>query len=97
MSILGELLVAMQAVEEAARHRGYWYCISEALTVMVCQLQTIDDIHEWAISVPTKALFLKEFGLERVPCRAQFYNILGRVDPEKFSATFNTWVRAVLI
>ena len=101
MSILGELLVAMQGVEEAARHRRYWYCISEALTVMVCgmlcQLQTIDDIHEWAISVPTKAFFLKEFGIERVPCRAQFYNILGWVDPEKFSETFNAWVRAVLV
>lgn len=101
MSVLGELHRAMLEVEDTARHRGYWYCISDALTIMICgmlcHLQTIDDIHEWSNSDPTKAFLAQEFGIGKLPCRAQFYNILGSVNPEKFSESFNKWVRAALV
>lgn len=49
--------------EEGSKHEGYWYCVSDALIIMVCgmlcSLQTIDDIYEWSKAPPTRA-FLKE-------------------------------------
>ena len=41
--------------------------------------------------------FLKEaFGIEKIPCRAQFYNILACVDPEGFNRSFIKWMQTVL-
>lgn len=86
--------------EEGSTHRGYWYCISEALIIMVCgmmcSLQTIEDIYEWSKAAPVRA-FLKEwFLIEMYPCRAQFYNIIACVDGEKFSRAFMRWMKGVL-
>jgi predicted transposase YbfD/YdcC len=100
MKILNELQKAMEEVEKESEHKGYWYRIRDILTIlicgMVCSLQTIDDIHEWSKSEPTRKLLLKRFKIEKVPCRAQFYNILGYVKPEKFNESFIKWVQTVL-
>jgi predicted transposase YbfD/YdcC len=63
---------------------------------MLCGLQDIDDVHEWSISEPTKQFLLKQFKIRKVPCRAQFYNIIGIVDSEKFGHAFISWMRYVL-
>lgn len=100
MNIFGELQKAMRETESGSMHHGYWYCISDVLTIMVCgmlcSLQTIDDIHEWSKSEPTRAFLEKEFKIERIPCRAQFYNILACVNPEKFNQSFIKWMQMVL-
>ena len=100
MKILKELQEAMEEVERESEHKGYWYRIRDILTIVICgmlsSLQTIDDIHEWAKSVPTRKLLRKKFKIEKVPCRAQFYNILGYVKPEKFNEAFIKWVKNVL-
>jgi len=100
MKILSELQKAMEEVEKESEHKGYWYRIRDILTIMICgmlcSLQTIDDIHEWSISEPTRKLLVKRFKIEKIPCRAQFYNILGYVNPESFKKTFIKWVQAVL-
>jgi predicted transposase YbfD/YdcC len=38
----------------------------------------------------------KRFGIEDFPCRAQFYNILGSVDAEKFNRAFIKWMKKML-
>lgn len=90
----------MIEVERDSAHRGYWYRISDILTMvicgMMCSLQTIDDIHEWSVSKPTRELLSNQFGIEKIPCRAQFYNILGYVKPKKFNEVFIKWVQTVL-
>lgn len=100
MSILEELRKAMVEVEGGAKHRGYWYRVSEVLIVLVCgmlcNLQTIDDIHEWAKSAPAGSFLKESFGIEEIPCRAQFYNILAYVDPDKFSELFSKWMKLFL-
>jgi len=63
---------------------------------MLCSLQTIDDIHEWSVSEPSRKLLREKFGIEKIPCRAQFYNIIGYVNPEKFNETFIKWVQTTL-
>ncbi|MDR0898302.1 MAG: ISAs1 family transposase, partial [Oscillospiraceae bacterium] len=100
MDIFGRLQGAMEAVEKESGHKGYWYRMRDILTIMICgllcSLQTIDDIHEWAKAKPTRELLAEKFGIERIPCRAQMYNILGCVNPEKFGQVFMQWVRDVL-
>jgi len=100
MKIIKELQKAMEEAEKESEHRGYWYRIRDILTIlicgMICSLQTIDDIHEWSRSEPTRKLLKKRFKTERIPCRAQFYNILGCVKPEKFNEVFIKWVQSVL-
>jgi len=90
----------MNEVEAESKHEGYWYSISDVLTMMVCGmlcgLQRIDDIHDWAKSTPTRRFLEREFGITRILCRAQFYNILGRVDADKFKRAFINWMRRVV-
>lgn len=100
MSILSELHKTMLEVEKGTEYQGYWYRISDILTILVCgmlcSLQHIDDIHEWSKSAPAKQFLLEQFQIRKVPCRAQFYNILGCVDPERFNQAFIKWMQYVL-
>lgn len=59
-------------------------------------MREIDDIHEWSKSKPAKEFFEEQFGITKVPCRAQFYNILGSVDAQKFNKIFIKWMNGVL-
>jgi predicted transposase YbfD/YdcC len=63
---------------------------------MLCQQKTISEIHEWTEASPTRSFLADEFGIIRIPCRAQFYNILGCVDAEKFNYYFTKWVQKLL-
>jgi|GEM_PF-833395 len=62
MEILNELQEEMGSLEEGANHKVYWYKIGETLVIMVygllCGLQKMDDIHDWAKSAPS---FMKAF------------------------------------
>jgi len=90
----------MGFLEEGAGHDGYWYRIGDVLTILVCGmlcgLQRIDDIHDWAKAAPPSAFLEAQFGITRTPCRAQFYNILRCVDAEKFNLGFVRWMSGVL-
>jgi len=100
MGILDNLREVMKEVEKDAPHNGYWYCISDALLILVCglmcSLQTIDDVHEWSLSAPTRLFLSEQFGIDKIPCRAQFYNILACVDADKFNSLFIKWMQNVL-
>ncbi|MCD7904722.1 MAG: transposase family protein [Clostridiales bacterium] len=78
----------MKEIEKESGHRGYYYKVSDALTIMICgmlyNLQTISDIHEWSKSESIRELLLKEFGIYKYPSRAQFYNLIGCINPQKF-------------
>lgn len=100
MSIVETLQMAMRSTEDKTRHDGYWYRISDVLTIMVCgmmsSLQSIDDIHEWSQAAPVRYFFEKKFSIDRIPSRAQFYNIIACVDSGKFSKAFAEWMQSVL-
>jgi len=100
MDAVSGLQKMMKEADDGTKHQGYWYSISEALIIMVCgmlcSLQTIDDIHEWAKAAPTQMFLKEQFWIEKIPCRAQFYNILACVDAEKFNRSFIKWMQGVL-
>jgi predicted transposase YbfD/YdcC len=90
----------MKTLEQESSHEGYWYSIHEALIILLCgllcQQKTVSEIHEWTEAQPTRLFFADEFGITRIPCRAQFYNILGYVNAERFNYHFTKWVQGLL-
>jgi len=100
MGIFEELQMEMQLLESNSKYEGYYYRISGALIMLVCGMlckqQTIDDIHEWSMAKPARKFFELEFGINKLPSRAQFYNILKNVDAKKFNQSFIKWMKSVL-
>ena len=90
----------MKALEAESCHEGYWYSIHETLIILLCGLlcyqKTISEIHEWTESTPTRTFLADEFGITKIPCRAQFYNILGCINAERFNYYFTKWVQTLL-
>lgn len=81
-------------------HKGYYYRVSDALTIMICgmlcNLQSIDDIYEWAQAEPVRDFLYREFRIYKLPSRAQFYNLIGRVKSERFQEVFIAWVQEIV-
>lgn len=100
MNSFKRLQEKMIEVEKECEHKGYYYKISDALTIMICgmlcNLQNISDIYEWAKSEPAKQFLLEEFNMHKIPSRAQFYNLIGCVNPKKFNILFIEWVEGIL-
>lgn len=86
--------------KKECEHKGYYYKISDALTIMVCGMlcnpQNILDIYEWAKAVPVQEFLLKEFNIHKLSSRAQIYNLIGYVNPQKFNIMFIKWVEEIL-
>lgn len=95
-----KLQAKMKELEKDSNHKGYYYRVSDALTIMICgmlcNLQTISDIYEWSKSEPIREFFTKEFRIYKFPSRAQFYNLIGCINPKKFTDVFIEWVGEVL-
>jgi len=100
MGIFENLRKEMKIVEAGSNHEGYFYCISDVLILvisgMLCGIQRIDDIYDWMESIPTRKFINEQFGIKKIPCRAQMYNILGCVDAEKFKLSFIRWMQSIL-
>lgn len=100
MDSFKKLQEKMKELEKESGHKGYYYKISDALTIMICgmlcNLQNISDIYEWSKAEPVREFLFKEFNIYRLPSRAQFYNLLGYVKPERFQELFIQWVKEIL-
>ena len=90
----------MTEVEKECERKGYYFKISDALTIMICGmlcgLQNISDIYEWAKTEPTRQFLFDEFKIHKLPSRAQFYNLIGYVNPKKFNIIFIEWAEEIL-
>lgn len=93
-----KLRTAIQELDKD--YNGYYYKISDILTILICGalcgLQNISDIYEWSKAAPVREFFFEAFCIRKFPSRAQFYNIIGCIDPEKFNRTFIKWVENIL-
>ena len=99
MNMLPKLQKVMKVLEQESQHAVCWHSIYETLTILLCGLlchqKTISEIHEWTESSPVRS-FSADEGITRIPCRAQFYNILGCINSERFNYYFTQWVQCLL-
>jgi len=99
MSQLSELRKCMFEVEDASDFKGYWFRISDVLSIivcgMLCGLENMSEIYDWAMAKPVRAFLKEQIGIAEMPCKAQFYNILGRVNAEQFGKSFIKWMQYV--
>jgi len=100
MGIFEELEEELQYVDMISGHEGYWYSVRDVLLILItgvlCKQQKIADIHAWSESAPTRQFLKAEFGIEKIMCLAQFYNILAIVNAETFKRCFMRWMQGVL-
>ncbi len=100
MNSFKKLQEKMNEVEKESKHKGYYYKVSDVLTIMICgmlcNLQNISDIYEWAKAEPIKEFLFKEFKIRKLPSRAQFYNLIGCINPQKFNVLFIEWVEEII-
>lgn len=100
MNSFERLQEKMMVLEKETDHKGYYYRISDVLTIMICgmlcNLQNISDIYEWAKEEPVQEFLFKEFRIYKIPSRAQFYNLIGCVKPERFQEVFIAWVEEIV-
>ena len=92
MEVFESLIEKLDELEKTSEHKAYYYRISDSLTIMICgmlcSLQNISDIYNWAKEEPVQDFLYEHFGINKIPSRAQFYNLLGCVKPEKFTEIF---------
>ncbi len=100
MEIFGKLQNKMMELESETEHKGYYYKVSDALTIMICgmlcNLQNISDIHEWSQAESVRDFLFKELRIDKLPSRAQFYNLIGCVKSEQFQKVLMEWVEDVV-
>ena len=100
MSSFEKLQVIIKESKGMADYKGYYYKVSDTLTMMICgmlcNLQTISDIHEWVKSEHVREFLFKEFKIRKIPSRTQFYNPVGRIDPKKINMIFIKWVEEIV-
>lgn len=93
--MLEELQLAMEEVDEQSEHEGYLYRLQDVLIIMIlgllCRNETIHDVHEWSHSRTVKEFLNREFNIDKIPQRTQFYKILSYADHEQFAASFQRW------
>ena len=100
MDQLRELRKCMRDVEEASDFKGYWFRISDILSIIVCGLlcglENMSEIYDWATAKPVRTFLAEQISIAEIPCKAQFYNILGRVNAKQFGESFIKWMQYVL-
>ena len=81
MEIFDSLIEKLKELEESSEHKAYYYRVSDSLTIMICgilsSLQNISDIYDWAQEEPVQDFLYEQFGIYKIPSRAQFYNLIG--------------------
>ena len=90
----------LAVLEQETEHKGYYYRVTDALTIMICgmlcNLQSIADIYDWAQAEPVRDFMFREFHIYKIPSRAQFYNLIGCIKYERFQEVFISWVETVV-
>lgn len=98
--MINELKKALEEVENFSKHRGYWYRVQDILSIMICGLlcgiQDIESIHEWSKVQRQRDFFKDVFGIEKIPSRAQFYNILRTVNDKFFEKVFIKLMQSIV-
>jgi hypothetical protein len=95
MNYLEKLQEMAAEVETQEAYAGYFYKVADIVTILVvgllCALKSAHEIYQWACSDAVRNVFSAYFGIEQMPCYAQFMNILGNVKADSLDRIFIKW------
>ena len=65
MDQLSELRKCMFEVEEASDFKGYWFRVSDILSIivcgMLCGLENVSEIYDWAKAAPVRTFLYEQW------------------------------------
>lgn len=86
------IISEMKKVAKTVEYRGYWYRLSEIVEILIlgllCQLQTMKDIHDWAKSEIAREMLREKFQIRIIPCYSHFTNLVGMIDSDELNKIF---------
>ncbi len=95
-----ELEEFLEELSEASEHNGYLYSVKDILTIMICGLlcglPTVKSIKQWSEVPRNKDFLTRYFGITKIPCVAQIYNILRTVNAPFFEECFINWMKLLI-
>jgi predicted transposase YbfD/YdcC len=100
VNYLEQLQEMAREVETKEAYEGYYYKVSDVITILVigllCALRSAHEIYQWSRSKSVSAVFSEHFGIVRMPCYAQFMNILGNVKADSLDRIFIKWCKTLM-
>lgn len=98
--LIEKLTECMQEVGTTKEYKGYWFKISDILTIsicgLLCGLKTMIEIWRWANSKPAREMLCKRFKIRKIPSYAQFTNLLGIVNSDQLNEAFIKWCKYII-
>lgn len=89
-----------EEVETTTEYNGYYYSISEAISIVVlgsiCGLKNVSQIHQWAESDRVREFLKEEFGIKRIPCYYWLLSLLKMVKPTSLNQCLMRWAASML-
>ncbi|GHV30530.1 ISAs1 family transposase [Clostridia bacterium] len=100
MDYLEKLQEMASEIETREEYCEYFYKVADVVTILVvgllCNLRTAHEIYQWSCSAVFEKVLVQHFGIEKMPCYAQFMNILGNVKAESLDRIFMKWCKILL-
>ena len=100
MSYLKKLQEMASEIETQKPYSGYFYSVANIATILVvgllCGLRNSQEILQWACSENVATIFREHFGITRMPCYAQFMNILGNIKADSLDKIFIDWCKLLV-
>ena len=99
MNYLEKLRKMAEEIETKEAYSGYFYSVAEVVTIIVigllCELRTAQAICQWASSESVRQVLRDSFGIAKIPCYAQFMNILGNIKADSLDKIFIEWCKTI--
>jgi trans-aconitate methyltransferase len=92
MDYLKKLQEMAEEIETKKPYNGYFYSVANVVTILVvgllCNLRSSQAICQWASSENVRPVLREYFGMTKIPCYAQFMNILGNIKADSLDKIF---------
>jgi predicted transposase YbfD/YdcC len=100
MNYIKKLQEMASEIETREPYDGYFYKVADIVTIIVvgllCSLRNAHEIYQWSCSENAESVFRESFGIRKMPCYAQFMNILGNIKADSLDKIFMDWCRSLV-
>lgn len=95
-----KIIEYFENLETTTEYNGYYYNVGEAVSIIImgllCGLENVSQIHQWATSEKVSIFLDERFGISRIPCYYWLLCLLKMIKPESMNKCFTEWVSSML-